>query len=228
MSAARLDVVRNGIDPEIPAASRAAAADVRADLGIDPQAPLVVAVGRLSPEKGMDLLVAAFARVAADRPQARLVVVGDGAGRAALETQSDRLGVADRVVFAGWRPDPYPYLLAADLFACPSRLEGLGMSVLEAQVAGTPVVAFRVGGVPEIVTHAETGWLVTPASVADLAAGVAHALDHPAEMAGMAERGRRRVVRDWSLAGMARTYHDVYGEAVARTGPANPVSGASP
>ena len=137
---------------------------VRHDLGLAPLDPVVGVVSRLREEKGIDVLVDAFASVHGRVPQARLLVVGDGPDRGALQLQAAKLGIGDSVIWAGARPWPEAIRLmsAMDVVAVPSRFEGFGLSAIEAMACGKPVVASAVGGLPEIVENSETGLLVPP------------------------------------------------------------------
>ena len=123
---------------------------------------MVLALGRLSPEKGHATLVDAFQHAAL--PNCRLVLVGDGPCEADLRAAAAPLGEG-RVVFAGWRDDPWACLGAADVFVLPSLREGLPLAVLEALAAGVPVVASAVGGVPGALGHGTCGLLVPPSDV---------------------------------------------------------------
>lgn len=135
----------------------------------------VVAAGRLVPAKGFDLLVEAFARVAAERPDATLHVLGEGPERGALERRAEALGAAGRVVFEGFRDNPYPWFRHAELFVLPSRYEGFPNVVLEALALGTPVVAFDCPG-GSAVAEGVNGWLVPPEDVGALAGRITAAL----------------------------------------------------
>src|SRR5262249_55707283 len=116
-------------------------------------------VGRLTEIKRQDVLIRAFARVAARHPESRVLLVGDGPLRAVLEALAAPLGVGDRVTFAGYRDRPERFLRLMDVFALTSRSEGMPLAILEAWAAGLPVVASRVGGIPEVVADGRTGLL---------------------------------------------------------------------
>jgi glycosyltransferase involved in cell wall biosynthesis len=159
--------VRNGVDVARFRAARRPAAAIRAELALPDGAPLLLAIGTLGRCKGQDVAIDALARMArrSDRTSApHLVLVGEGPDRGALETQAARLGVAGRVRFAGLRArdDVADLLHAADLFVHAARWEGFGRVVAEAMAAGRPVVATRVGGLPEVVTDGATGILIEP------------------------------------------------------------------
>ncbi len=185
---ARVEVIPSvGIEPE--AFETAIGADAaRAALGIPPTAPLLVYVGRLAKEKDIPLLLDALAAL----PDAvRLVLVGEGPERAALEAHAVRLGLARRVVFAGGQPHDRvaSVLLASDLFVFPSQTETLGLAVIEAMAAGLAVVAVRGGASVDLVQDGDTGRLVAPEPWA-LAGAVRDLLDDPERRIEMGRRGR--------------------------------------
>lgn len=158
------------------AALRAAApprAAARARLGLEPGAFVVAALGRFVPVKGFDLLVEALPALVAAAPAARLLLVGDGPARAALEARARALGVGDRVLVTGATPDVAGHLAAADVLAAPSRNEGMGRALIEALALGLPVVGAAVGGIPSVLGDGSCGRLVPPDDPAALAAALA-------------------------------------------------------
>lgn len=179
--APRMRVVRNGVDTRYFAPR-----DTPARAG---SFTFVVAC-RLEAWKGVDLVVEAMK----DVPGARLDVVGDGSERASLEAAARAHGVADRVRFVGYERDPRPHVAAADVAVSASRDEPLGLSVLEAEAMGKPVLAFAGGGIPEIVEDGKTGWLVRERSVAALAARMKEAASDRGRAARMGEAARQFAV----------------------------------
>ncbi len=128
----------------------------------------LLAAGKLMPQKGFDLLLRALAESGDEA--LHLTILGDGPERAALTALAAELGLAGRVALPGFVDDPYPWMAAADLFVLSSRFEGLPNVVLESMACGTPVLAFQCpGGLDEIVSPGENGWLVPPGDVAALA-----------------------------------------------------------
>jgi len=189
----RIVMIRNGIDP-----GRALDPDpaVRAELlGLFPEPPrlLVGSAGRLSPEKGYGDLVDAAARVLLDVPDAGFVHFGHGPLRADLGRKVERLGLAGRFVFGGFRTDLERVHPNLDLFALPSYTEGLPVVLLEACAAGVPVVATAVGGTPELVTDGENGRLVPPGDPAALAGRITELLVDDGARHAMGQRGRELV-----------------------------------
>ena len=211
VDAARLRVIPNGVAPlDVATAPERAAA--RAALGLG-DGFLVSTVGRLAPEKNFPLLVDAFARATATERTARLVFVGDGAERAALEQQAATAGIADRVHFLGWRKDVGALLPAFDLFVLSSFSEGLPMAMLEAMSAGVPIVSTAVGDIPEVITDGETGRLIPGQDVDALTAAIASMHASREERARIGSAGRRLVIARYSRSAMVDAYLEAYGLA---------------
>jgi glycosyltransferase involved in cell wall biosynthesis len=180
----RIRVVRNGIDNE---AVRAAAAEA---VGVLPgDGPIVVATGRLAPQKAHDLLIRAHARVVGTRPH-RIALLNDGPDLAELEALAAELGVGDSVLFVGAVPKPLPYVAQADLFCLPSRHEGLPLALLEAVSLGVPVIAADCSeGVRDALAGGAVGELVPVDDVEALAAALDRHLADPSELRRRASRG---------------------------------------
>ena len=177
--------------------------------------PFALAIGRLVRQKGFDVLLDAFAALVADPGfEWDVVIAGDGPERGALGAQADRLGVGERVRFAGRtdRAETVDLFRRAEVFVLPSRVEPFGIVNLEAMAAGTPLVASRVGGVPEIVDDGVTGLLVEPGDADDLAAALRRVHGAPQLRAQLATAGHAEVVgRGWPS--VEQRYRDVYGAA---------------
>jgi glycosyltransferase involved in cell wall biosynthesis len=206
----RVMTIHNGIDPsafQAPPGERDAA---RRELGLDASAPVLVTVAVQREPKGIQHMLAALPEVAAAFPAVRYLLVGDGPHRRALEGLAARLGVADRVVFAGARDDVPRLLAAADLFVLPSLTEALPTVVAEAMAAGLPIVATTVGGIPEMVGHGEAALLVPPSDPAALAAAVCRLLANPRQAAAMGRAGRRVVAARFDIRAQAKALADDY------------------
>jgi len=191
----RIDCVPNGV--ELHAESPAARGRVRQEFGLDNE-KFVIVNSRLHPAKGHEYLFRAIQLLAGSVPM-RLLVVGNGARRSVLKSAVADMGIGDIVRFAGFRTDVGRLLQGADLAVLPSLLEGLPNNVLEAMAAGKPVVATAVDGVPEAVVDGVTGVLVPPADPQALARAMKMLLTDDALSRRMAEAGRDRARRLFSL-----------------------------
>jgi glycosyltransferase involved in cell wall biosynthesis len=156
-------------------------------------APVIGNVARLAEQKGQRDLLAAAEIVLERYPRASFVVVGEGELRGELEELAAQPSLSGRVTLLGARNDVPALLAGLDVFAFPSRFEGLCLAVIEAQAAGVPVVATPVGGIRETVVDGVTGLLVPPREPAALAAGILRLLDDPAAAQRLAEEAQRRV-----------------------------------
>jgi glycosyltransferase involved in cell wall biosynthesis len=202
--AARLEEIEAGFPSErldyVPNGIRLAAAPAPGRAALDlPEGPLVLSVGQLEAIKGHRHLIDAWDTVRAAVPDATLVLLGDGSLRAELEEWTRRNGTASSVRFLGFREGVRPYLLACDLLVQSSVSEGMPNAVLEAMAARRPVVATRVGGVPEIVSDGKTGVLVPAADPGALASAIVGLLAQRERRTAMGEAAWRRV-RDRFLA----------------------------
>ncbi len=172
----------------------------------------IVAVGRLSSEKGLDILIKAAAQLVNDGYDLRLAILGQGELRHQLEKQAQDLGLNGRVLFAGYVDNAGSYLEHFDLFCLPSLTEGLPMVLLEAMAAKVPVIATSVGGVPEVLDHGRAGILVEPASVRSLKDALISVLRKPRETLNLVQEASNRVEKMYSSQAMAREYLQVYQE----------------
>ncbi len=203
----RVVTIRNGIE--------LARAEPRRPDDVPPDVPLVGEVARLCDVKGQRELIQALAQL--DGVWGLLVgedLEAGGAFRRSLEREADRLGIHDRLVFTGYRHDVPELIAALDVFALPSWIEGLPMTILEAMAQGTPVVATAVGGTPEVVSDGETGVLVPPRDAERLAQAIRGLLADRAAAQRLGAAGRRRVEEEFSVGSMAARVLTVYREAV--------------
>jgi glycosyltransferase involved in cell wall biosynthesis len=186
----KVETIHYGLDDVPPAWGENPPDDMPAD------ARILLAVSRLTPQKGLDVAVRALPLLA---PDTVLVVLGEGPERAELERLAGELGVARRVFLLGRVPDVAAWLQRATVLVHPARWEGFGLAVLEAMLAGLPVVASNISSLPELVVDGETGILVHADDAPALALGVARALEEP----GLGAAGRERALREFSVARMA-------------------------
>ncbi|MFP3900577.1 MAG: glycosyltransferase [Acidimicrobiia bacterium] len=208
----RVSVIAPAADP--PAVHRPRA-EVRAGLGVSPDAPLVVCVARLHPQKDVPTFLRAVDALRARIPGLRAALVGDGPERGAVEGLVDALGLGDVVVLAGRSPNAADEMAAADVVALSSRWEGNPITLAEAMQLGVPVAATAVGAVPDLVEDGATGRLVAPGDPAALAAACEALLRDRAGAATMAGAGRGRAAtllgRDALVAAVEDVYLEVLG-----------------
>ena len=214
--AARLDhppgsvVIHNGV--ETPPARGPRPAEFSAGIRH------LVAVGRLEPVKGIDLLIKAIADPAL-RDSVRLHLVGDGPVKAELEALVRALGLTDTVSFLGFRADALDLIAHADGLVLSSLHEGIPYVLLEALAVGTPVVATRVGGIPEVIRDDCEGLLVSSGSVQELRDALCRLMDNHTLGDRLRDAGKNRIATEFSAATMARRYADVYREELAVPSP---------
>lgn len=224
LPAERVEVLHNGHDLDRYATPSADARRLRERLGLSETAPLVGLIARIvNPIKGQDLMIGAMPRLLEKHPDAVLLVVGDGPDRAACEALARRLEVERAVQFLGQRDDVPDLLAMVDVVVMPSLSEGFGYAALEAAAAGRPVVAFRTGGIPEIVVDGISGLLVATAEVRDLADALARVLGD-GDLAAKLGRGGRRRAGHFTLERHAQRLAEIY---AAVSGP-DPAGRADP
>jgi len=202
---ARVDIVPNAVDPrafERPVSLPADVADV-------------VCAARLTPEKGLDVLVRAVALLRTGRPDLRVMVLGgmqDGHEEYAAELTrlAEQLGVADALCFAGFADRPYERWAGARVYVQPSRREGFGLATVEAMASGLPVVATSVGGLVDVVDGGRAGVLVPPEDPQALADGISRLLDDPIEAERVARAGHDRAAAQYTVERMVDGVETVY------------------
>jgi glycosyltransferase involved in cell wall biosynthesis len=196
-------------------------AALRAELAIPADAPVVGMVCRLVEQKGVAYGLEAFASAAADAPDARLVIAGDGALKSRLQAQARTLGVADRVHFLGWRTDALRVFAGLDIFLMPSLWEGFGLVLLEAMSQRLPIVASDVSAIPEVVADGTTGLLVPPRDVPRLAAALRLLLTDAPLRQHMGLLGEDRLEERFTAGRMVDETLTLYQAVLARRGRAN-------
>ena len=191
LPADRVDVIPNGIALEPPNASRRT--ELRRRWGIGDGEMVVGSVGRLVPQKGYRVLLDAAPRIMRQCPRAKFVLVGAGRQRAELEDRAEALGISRLVRFAGATDRPKDAIAALDVFVLPSLFEPFGQVLLEAMVCSRPIVATRVGGIPEVVEHEQSALLVPPCDSERLAQAILSLLTDRDRAMRLARAGRTRV-----------------------------------
>jgi glycosyltransferase involved in cell wall biosynthesis len=206
-------VIRNGIaQPQTTSPEKSSS--VREELGLSPAVTLTMVFSRLNPMKGVEYFLDAASIVAAKLPETRFLVVGDGAIRHELQDRAARLGLADKVVFTGFRTDVPRLLSEVNLSVLPSLSEGLSNTLLESMAAGVPVVATTVGGNPEIIENGVSGLLVPPRDSAMLADAMLTVLGNPVLASNLAAAGKRRITEMFSIERSVQQVECLYQELV--------------
>jgi glycosyltransferase involved in cell wall biosynthesis len=190
---------------------------IREELGIPSPSPVVVSVSVLRPQKALDVLINAAARVHDAVPEARFLIVGEGPERETLNRLVRELGLEEAVILTGHRTDVGDVLAASDVVASSSAYEGSPLALIESLGAGKPVVATRVGGVPEIVRDGIEGFLVSPGRPEALAEKLVALLRDPELRARMGAAGRDRHRTEFDMPVMVRRLENLYESLFART-----------
>ena len=231
----KVRVVRNGVPlDEFP--DRASGGGLRRELGISAEATVVGFVGRLAAWKGVDVFLDAAARLVAEHPSARFVVVGEPPVGSTARTLDDfradaeRRGLGGRVWFTGFRRDAAACVLDFDVLVVPSvRPDPCPRVVLEAMAVGTPVVGSASGGIAETVQDGVTGFLATPGDAADVAAKVGRILADPELARALGEEAARAVARDYAAESVAARIQEIILEALDEERPVRrPQAGDAP
>ena len=206
--------VPNGIDPLPPGDGER----VRRELGIEPGTPVVGAVAVLRPQKALDVLVRAVAALRPAFPALRVLIAGEGPERAALEALAAELGVSGNVTLLGHRSDVPDLLAALDFAVSSSSFEGSPLALMEYMDAALPVVATRVGGVPDLIEDGVHGLLVEAGDPDALARAMGELLRDPAGRARWARAGAERRRSEFDLDGTVRRLERLYEELFAARG----------
>lgn len=202
-------LLRGRIAPEVVYPGVVPVADGPAS-SLDGRAPVIGALSRLAEVKGYIHLVRAMPAVLARVPQARLEIAGEGPEQAALDGEARRLGISQAVSLLGWRDDVAALFASWRMFAAPSLMEGFGVSILEAAMHGLPIVASRVGGIPELIEDGVSGLLVPPAEPAAVAAALIECLLDVPRAARLGERAALRARTAFAPATFDEAIRSIY------------------
>jgi glycosyltransferase involved in cell wall biosynthesis len=213
--AEKVVVVPNGRDLSVFKPGQGGA-EIRKEFGIEPQWPVIGVVGRLEMQKGHRFLLEALPRVAAEFPQLRVLLVGDGGMKGELQTQAQRLDLTTHLIFAGFRTDIPTLLDAMDITVLPSLYEGMPLTAIEASAMAKPIIATSVDGTPEVIENGVTGLLVPPATPEALAEAIGILLRDPERARGMGAAGRKHVFARFDLGAQVEATARVYRDVVRR------------
>jgi glycosyltransferase involved in cell wall biosynthesis len=212
LPAEKVTVVHNGAD--LTPFADPAPGTLRAELGLSPDQPLVIVVGRLAANKGQRFLVGAAPAILARFPTTHFAFAGNPEGRSDIEARIRALNLETHFSLLGFRSDVVNLLRSSDLFVLPSLGEGFSLAIVEALAAGLPVVATRVGGAAEIIAEGHNGFLVPPADAPALGEAVLRALSLTAEDREDFSRTARETAQHFSFEATARGLWAVYNRAL--------------
>lgn len=204
-----VELIPNSIDLS-RSESRLSKSQARENLGLPEDATVVGTVGRLEEQKGHRYLIEALALLRQKGIDAYLLLVGDGRERVALNTQTQQLGLEDRVKFLGTRQDLGDLFRAMDLFVMPSLWEGMSLAMLSAMAAGLPVIATDVGGVRNVLGSGGYGFIAAAGDANRLADKIAYSLGHPEMANEKARRGKQKIEATFSDHGMVNKLQEIY------------------
>jgi len=177
---------------------------------LDPHAPVVTTIGRLTLQKGQDVLLQAARQLLNEWPTIQFAILGDGPMRETLEQQACQLGIRAQVHFLGYQAEVATWIAASDTVVLPSRDEGLPYVLLEALALARPIVATHVGGIPEVIEDGQHGILVPPEAPRSLAQAILQLLQHPAQAQTLGQAGRCHVQANFPVTAMVEKTVQVY------------------
>jgi len=210
----RISVVHSGIDPS--RFEGVEPADIRDELGLAADTPLIGNVAHMADHKGQSYLIDAMPSILSELPAAHLVIAGTGELHDELVAQVARLGIERSVSFLGFRTDVLALLRALDVFVMSSHMEGLGTSILDAMACGAPVVGTNAGGIPEIITDGDNGMLVPARDPGKLALAVIRVLTDQGLASRLVHAGRSTVTERFTVDTMVEGNLAIYRELLSR------------
>jgi len=209
----KLDVIPNGI-PE-PEPIRAHARDkLRKEIAGDEDSPIIITVGRFTRAKGYEDMIKAFSLIRDRTTKPVLLMVGDGSMTDSIKQRIESLELSESVILTGERSDVPQLLASSDVYASASHREGLPLALLEAMMAGLPVVATSVGDIPNVVTE-ETGVIVPPHQPNELAAALEGLLQNPERREAMGRAAQQRALNEYSVDAWIKRHAALYKEVLS-------------
>jgi glycosyltransferase involved in cell wall biosynthesis len=191
---------------------------VRAELGIPPDADVLVTVAVLRPPKGIQFMIRALPAILASHPNTYYLIVGSGSHHSALAEEAGKAGLNEQVIFAGMRKDVPRLLAASDVFVLPTLTEALPTVLAEAMAAKLPLIASRVGGIPEMITDGQNGFLIEPEDLEGLSSACTRLLKNPDKRAAMGAAGWKIVNQAFSIERQVEHLKDLYLEQLQAYG----------
>ena len=205
----QLSLIDNAVDTEQFRRTQSVG-EAKSRLNWPTERKLVLAAGRLSPEKGFDVLIQAVTTVVREGVDVGLMIAGDGPELASLERLTKSLGIEDRCKLLGFQSQLIPWYEACDIFALSSLREGLPNVLLEAMAVGAPVLSTKVAGIPRLLIHEDNGLLVEPGRVEDIAESIKRMLHDDALRRSLGENATRTIVERFSFDARMKKVVDVY------------------
>ncbi|MEI8218651.1 MAG: glycosyltransferase family 4 protein [Elusimicrobiota bacterium] len=203
-------VIRSGIDIQSIKTALVDREAVRREFAISPTAAVISSIGPFKPQKNLADFVRVAAAISARRSDCIFLLVGDGEQRPMLEKMCSDAGITGQVRFLGWRTDTVRILSVTDVFVMTSLWEGLPRSIVEAMCRGIPVVANAVDGVKEIVKNDQTGYLIKPFAIEEMASKIMHLLDEKTLSHSLGDRGRESITSEFDINIMVREQEKLY------------------
>jgi len=218
LPAEEVRVIYNSIDQATLVCEPAEAAQLRKQCGIPVDSFVFVNVGRLGQEKGQSILLRAFQKVATDLPNGYLVLVGEGSEKESLQTLAADLGISQRLKFLGQRADVGACLEMSDVFVFPSLFEGLPLAPIEAMLKSVPCIVTRIKPLLELFADDDTGIVVGPGSVDELADAMRKIYSDPALRKRLGMNARIKAVENFDSSTGVHAWEQLYDELVPRAG----------
>jgi glycosyltransferase involved in cell wall biosynthesis len=209
----KITVIDNGIDTE-RFDKEISTENIRKEFSLNKGTKVIGTIGSLKFEKGYVYLLKAAKEILKIHKEVKFLFVGDGPLRKELEDETKKLQIAENIIFAGHRVDIPEILSMMDIFVLPSVKEGLPMVILEAMASKKPIVATRVGGVPKVINHQESGILIEAKDVGALKHSILDLINNESKMSQLAYKGYEKVKLDFSSDGMGRKYYNLYKELI--------------
>jgi glycosyltransferase involved in cell wall biosynthesis len=214
----KITVIPLGFDLEPFLSCQKYRGELRRELGLSEAFQLVGIVGRVFPIKNHRLFLDAAARVLAGEPTARFIIVGDGVLRSEMERYARELGIVDKVIFTGWRTDLPRIYADLNALVISSDNEGTPVSVIEAMASGVPVVGTKVGGVPDLITDGETGYLVPPRDPDVLASAILRLIRGSETTSFMSQAARSMVIQRYTVRRLISDMEGLYQNLLLKKG----------